>query len=309
VIPFDAAGFLNTMVDTMQAHSVNRHVIDWTSFRSTVLSAAAGATSITATYPAVSTALGLLGDHHSVFQGPTGSFVVQNPQGRSCASPPYPLFPTLPATIGFVRLSYCGLGCDSLTYATSIQDQIRSADSDTLAGWIVDLRAGVGSFYAAVAGLGPILGEGTAGYFIDADQQAQPWGYVGGRMTVNGFTQIQVASPYSVRRAGAPIAVLIGGVVASAGEATLVSFIGRPNTRTFGAEPTCGNSSGNSTYPMGGGYSLVLTTAIDADRQMHVYGGPIAPDELVPDPFQVFDRAAAWVLGAPASGATPRQRD
>jgi hypothetical protein len=296
------------MVNVMQANSVNKRRIDWTTFRSTVLATGAGATTIPSAYPAIRVALGLLGDHHSVFYGPGGAVVVQNPQGRTCAYEPYLATPTLPTTVGFVRLSYCGLGCNTQTNATFIENQIRSADSTAVAGWIVDLRGGTGAFYSAVAGLGPILGEGVAGYFIDGDEQAIPWGYFGGRMTVNGFTQLQIASPYRVHRADAPVAVLINGRVASAGEATLISFIGRPNTRTFGIEPTCGNSSGNSIYQMGGGYSLGLTTSLDADRLMRVYGDQIPPDEFVADSFEIFDRAAEWVIRTAAGSAVPHAR-
>ena len=51
------------MVDVMQANSVNRLRLDWTSFRSTVQAAAGSAQTIPETYGAVSVALGLLDDH------------------------------------------------------------------------------------------------------------------------------------------------------------------------------------------------------------------------------------------------------
>ena len=49
-----------------------------------------------------------------------------------------------------------------------IQDQIKIMDHPYNIGWIVDLRGnGGGNMWPMLAGIGPILGEGIAGYFID----------------------------------------------------------------------------------------------------------------------------------------------
>jgi len=98
------------------------------------------------------------------------------------------------------------------------------------------------------------------------------------------------------------VAVLFDNLTASAGEATAVSFLGRPNTRSFGAA-TCGLSSGNRGYGLVGGATLALTVAVDADRLMRKYGGQIVPDESIADPNQVVTRAIEWLQGlAPAQG-------
>src|SRR5258705_8755540 len=68
-----ARAYLDAMVDVMQANSVNRLRLDWTSFRSTVQAAAGSAQTIPETYAPGSVALGLLDDHHSFYQRANGA--------------------------------------------------------------------------------------------------------------------------------------------------------------------------------------------------------------------------------------------
>src|SRR6266508_3670577 len=65
-----AENYLNEVVNLMQSNSINRSRIDWTDFRAQVNQRAQGAQTIADTYPAISVALGLLGDHHSFFVTP-----------------------------------------------------------------------------------------------------------------------------------------------------------------------------------------------------------------------------------------------
>ena len=67
-----AQAYLNELIALMETHSVNRLKIDWNNFRTGVMSAAGGAQSVAATFPAIQTALTLLGDSHSFYQPLTG---------------------------------------------------------------------------------------------------------------------------------------------------------------------------------------------------------------------------------------------
>lgn len=88
-----------------------------------------------------------------------------------------------------------------------------------------------------------------------------------------------------LNRTDAPVAVLCSGVTSSSGEATLLAFLGRPRTQTFGMPTGC------------------LTTS--ADRLGRVYEGGVTPDEHVAITWEsvgeVSDpgvrRAAAWLEG------------
>ena len=73
------------------------------------------------------------------------------------------------------------------------------------------------------------------------------------------------------------VAVLIDQGTASSGEGIAVAFLGRKETRFFGA-PSAGLSGSNSSIPLSDGAALVLNNAIDIDRDGHKYPDGITPD-------------------------------
>lgn len=87
--------------------------------------------------------------------------------------------------------------------------------------------------------------------------------------------------------------MLTDNAIASSGEAFVISFRERPDSRSFG-DRTCGKSTANAPYAMGDGATLNITEAVMADRTRARYGYAIAPDETVPAD-QVVERAVAWL--------------
>jgi carboxyl-terminal processing protease len=79
-----------------------------------------------------------------------------------------------------------------------------------------------------VAGVGPVLGEGVIGYFIDPTGVENAWEYRDGASWDNGVAQQRVDAPYRLRRDRPRVAVLTDGGVASSGEATVIAFRGAP---------------------------------------------------------------------------------
>ena len=158
-----AAAYLSRILDTMQANSINRYRIDWAAFRQTVTQSAPNPTAIPDTHPAISTALSLLDDHHSLFVRPDGSHI-SNPNRLPCSDPDVAT-PSVPSDIGYVRVgSFSGSGLTPVEFAVDVQRRIAAADKAGLSGWIVDLRGnGGGSMWPMVAGLGPILGRRDVG--------------------------------------------------------------------------------------------------------------------------------------------------
>ena len=65
--------------------------------------------------------------------------------------------------------------------------------------------------------------------------------------------------------------MLTDGGIASSGEATVIAFRGRPNSRSFGM-PTCGLSTAIENYAMSDGACLNLTMSVMADRARTSYG-------------------------------------
>ena len=152
-----------------------------------------------------------------------------------------------------------------MTFADAIQRRIAALDHDDLAGWIVDLRGnGGGNMWPMIAGVGPIVGEGILGYFVDPVGVESVWEYPTGASFLDGAQYARVTTPYILRRQNPRVAVLTNNGVASSGEAVAIAFRQRPNTRSFGTA-TCGLSTSNRGYPLSDGAVLYLTTSVMAD--------------------------------------------
>ena len=87
--------------------------------------------------------------------------------------------------------------------------------------------------------------------------------------------------------------MLFNRACGSSGEAIIVAFEERPNTRSFG-EPSCGVSTANSNFDLGDDYTLWLTVSTFADRAENSYGGRIPPDVAVTNPDLIWDGVAEW---------------
>jgi C-terminal processing protease CtpA/Prc len=220
----------------------------------------------------------------------TGTCVIQDPTP-----------PALPASVGYVRVRIFLEG-DTLAQATAIQDAIRAADRDDLEGWIVDLRnSRGGNMWPALAGIGPVLGTGTAGHFVGIGS-VTPWGYEDGRAWLGSATMVALAGPYELRRPMPRVAVLTDIGVSSSGEAIAIAFRGRPNTRSFGAA-TCGLSTAVAQFPLTNGARVGVVTSLMADRRQATYGNEVIPDEVIGGADEVVARAVAWLV----TGADPLQ--
>jgi carboxyl-terminal processing protease len=294
----EAGAYLERVLDIMQTNSINRLKIDWPSFRSRVIEAAGPAQSTGATYPAIRVAIEMLGDGHTFLVTPHGHTIWVST--RSCSALPVST-PTLPEDVGYIRVrAFSGSAAQATAFADSIQGAIRASDRDDLAGWIVDLRGnGGGNMWPMVAGLGPIVGEGVLGHFIDPEGATSVWEYLDGASRIDGAAIQRVTTPYRLRRERPRVAVLIDNHVGSSGEATAITFKQRPDTRFFGT-PTCGLSTANRGYMLSDGATLFLTVSVMADRERTPYGDQVMPDETITDPAQLVQRALAWLRSGDA---------
>lgn len=183
------------------------------------------------------------------------------------------------------------------------RNAVAKADTTETCGWVVDLRStNGGNMWPMLAVVGPILGDGKVGAFVDADGNESVWSikhgspYADGQLVGWGDGRPLPRSPQAV-------AVLTGRQTASAGEAVTVAFRGRPDTRFFG-EQTNGVPTGNRPYRLSDGAVLLLTEAKDVDRTDRAYDAPMPPDaEVVKDPRpaarnrdEVLQAAQSWLL-------------
>ena len=287
--------YLNQVLDIMEKNSINKHQIKWDYFRTEVFNTVPGAQTISGTYPSISRALTLLGDNHSSFRTPNGSTV----RGNSSVVIQLENIdnPTIPNDIGYVKVtSFSGSADNALaiTFAKQIQNQIKQQDLPELKGWIVDLRNNTGgNMWPMLVGIGPILGEGTAGYFIDADGNAIEWGFQNGASMYYGYQVTQLSNSYNLLMPDPKVAVLLNSAVASSGEAIAVSFIGRKNTKSFGSA-TAGLSTSNQSFSLSDNATLNLTTASFADRNKNTYGSIINPD-VTSSKETIINDAITWI--------------
>ncbi|MGH2588694.1 MAG: S41 family peptidase [Dehalococcoidia bacterium] len=192
--------------------------------------------------------------------------------------------------------------------AAEIQRLIREVDQSPACGWVVDLRRNTGgNMWPMLAGIGPVLGEGEAGAFVDGKSERYVWAYRGGQALLAGRTMAGTTErTYTLLRPEPPVAVLTSGITASSGEAIVVAFRGRPATRSFG-EPTTGVPTGNAFRPLPDGAVINVTGVLDADRSGQTYDDRIPPDEVVPIDWTAFATesdpvlraATAWLLAQP----------
>ncbi len=245
-------------------------------------------------YPAIRTALTMLGDGHNQYIPVSGRTIFV--RTRTCSTPTKTP-PALPPNFGYVKVgSFNQGGTAALAFADGIHATIRAADRNDLVGWIIDLRGnGGGNMWPMIAGLGPLIGEsGIIGYFIDPFGVADAWEYHDGASWLSGKVIQSVSTAYHLQRPRPRVTVLQNTTISSAGEATLITFRQRPNTRSFGAA-SWGFSTANLSFPMTDGGLLILTVSTMADRNKTLCGDRIAPDEEIADTAQVVPRAVQWL--------------
>ena len=150
-----------------------------------------------------------------------------------------------------------------------------------------------GNMWPMLVGVGPVLGEDTLGYLIDANQTKTAWRYEKGKALLNGDTQAETAHYYTLKAANPVVAVLTDTLTASSGEAVAVAFKARKHTKSFGAG-TCGVSTSRNRFYLSDGSVLLLTTAVFADRRLVRYGHSLAPNEPLKS-TEVVPRAIRWI--------------
>ena len=304
----EASAYLEEALDIMQNKGINRLQLDWEAVRAEAFRRAQHAQTPADTYSAIRYALREAGGQHSSFRTPDSAAQVQQ---ATVSDSPAPRGKLLLGKFGFIAIE----GFESVMpeeqakYATTVQQLIRDLDAQDPCGWIIDLREDTGgSTWPMLAGLGPILGEGKAGAFVDPDGYEEDWSYQDGQALLGDEVVVKVNGPaYELKAASPPVAVLTGAYTASAGEAIVVAFRGRPHTRSFGLY-TFGNSTANEVFLLSDGAWIALTTAVYADRTGQTYGDRIYPDELVDEARKftfimeeaIPQPAIDWLMSQPA---------
>ena len=274
-----AQSYLSEVLNIMESNSIFSSTIDWAFLKNEVFKTVATAQTINDTYPGIRKALTLLGDNHSHYITPSGGIIYVF-DGPSVSTEDIAI-PVIPEDVGYVKVSsFAGQSNDAsaIAFANQIQNQIERQDHVELKGWIVDLRNNSGgNMWPMLAGIGPILGEGVAGYFIFPSGSEISWAFQNGASEYAGYPVTKLEKSYKLLVPNPKVGVLLNSGVASSGEAIAISFIGRDNTKSFGSA-TRGLSTANTTFVLSDNAILNLTTAYMADRNRKIYGVPVYPD-------------------------------
>jgi len=283
----EAREYLEYALRLMEGEALNRREVDWTAVRAAAYQEAAGALHPRDTYRAISGALAALEDNHSRFVPPISELPEEVQLMLASRPQAEPEARRLEERVGYVAVpGFSGQGAEA--FAGRILDLIFEVDGPDVCGWIVDVRGNTGgNMWPMLHGLSPILGEGVPGYFVTRDGEWTAWrverDLVAGRELAGG----QVA-----------VAVLQGGETVSSGEAVVVAFRRRGETKSFG-QSTSGLSTANRTISMPDGATLLLTVSEYADRDRNVYGAAVDPDEYIEEEApeeQLLEAAKVWLL-------------
>ena len=264
----------------MMKNSINKDSIDWVTFRSDVMKRGKDAKNIRETYPAIQFTLKQLGDHHSRFwePGELGKRLSEDqtmPEIRS---------EWIIGNIGYIQIpGFMGIDSRARKFAQQIQDKIKELDKNNIQFWIVDLTCNNGgTVMPMLLGIGPLLGEGVAGFLVNPKNIYSKWAYSNGIAVYDDSKyQMRLANPYRLKNKIKKLAVIIGRKTASGGEAIAVSFKGTKNSCFIG-QLTSGSSTGTFVCKLSDGAVILFANSKFADRNKHIYGIPIQPDILVP---------------------------
>ncbi|MEU0171635.1 S41 family peptidase [Streptomyces iakyrus] len=298
----EARSYLSTALDLMEDNALRRDDVEWDDIRRAAFTEAGNAHRPVDTYQVIKVALSKLGDGHSGFidskraKELQGDEQIRNPvEGRALAG----------------RMGYLSLpgvqGSEKVyqQYVREGRNAVAKANRPNACGWVIDLRRNRGgNMWPMLAVVGPILGDGDVGAFVDADGKRTVWSIEKGSPRLDGESTGWGTSP-PVGGGSAPAAVLTSRSTASSGEAVTVAFRGRPNARSFG-EDTTGVPTGNAQHRLSDGAILNLTEVKDADRTGRAYDSPIPPDQPVVDNLgrggskdPVLDAATQWLSEQP----------
>ncbi len=190
--------------------------------------------------------------------------------------------PTTPSGFGYLEVpGIVGDSAAQQNFARQMHDVIRVAEGEGRCGWIVDLRENRGGYmFPMLVGVGPLVGDGMLAGKVDAKGVVERWEYSAGAVTSNGRLVFSTPDPYipGPALAGRPVAVLVSNLTASAAEATTLAFVGRPNTRIFG-QNTVGLTHFTVMRALPDTSLVIVTNAIDIDRQGRRYDGPLTVDQ------------------------------
>jgi carboxyl-terminal processing protease len=282
--------YLEEAIKIIENNSIRRDSVDFQRIKYDAYAKLENAHSIRECYPIITFILDQLRDNHSFLMEKqfvdrwASTSKTDNTQSVSFSGR------VINNDVGYIKVKDFSSGDSTAMseFSNNLQNLIKTLDGQHIRGWIVDIRENTGgNCWPMLTGLGPLIGDGICGYFINANQKKSAWYYKDGVAGVNSVGICKVSNPaYKLKNQNQPIAVLTGPHTASSGEIVAIAFRGKNNTKSFG-QSTAGLSTGNGNFRLSDGSMIFLTSSIDADRRENAYGGRVKPDYYIP--FEYYE--------------------
>lgn len=289
----DVKTYLRQLVDRLREFRPGDDV-DWGQVESKTLAAAGGAGTIADAYPAIRVALTEIHDPWSMYRSATGQVI--GPAAPTCTRSKTST-PSVPADVGYLKVAPIpnrGIRFEREA-AVAMRTALKSGDDAGAAHWIVDLRGHfMGALPAAVIGLSPLMGDGTA-FRMQYANSVVPFDAGSTSIKANGEEVQMDIGKYRLSSRKRRVAVLVDGATAGVGELLAIAFMARGDARVFGT-PTCGIPPLRLVpQKLKDGAQFTLSAFRVQDRDGKLYRGPIEPHERIEDETELFSRALSWV--------------
>lgn len=278
--------YVESVLRVADQKAIHRNSPDYTPARRAALDAAENAQSYEDIYGPLDAALKAAGGKHSGISSPH-----QLAESEEKSPAQSPSVNTQDSIVTVTVPALDGFSGDGPAYAETLARGLDDELHAGACGVIVDLRGNTGGDMGPMlAGLSPILADGTAMEFYGGEDNISRVTVSGGSVTGGGSpTEVTGISKHNV-----PVALLTDNLTASSAEAVLVSFAGLDNAQSFGT-PTAGYASANQAFEMPDGAVVRITTLQYRDRTGHVYEeAPITPDV---ETAEAEKEARAWLNG------------
>lgn len=246
-------------------------------------------------FPAFQTILDDLGDHHSFFwynntkyssrYGQLDASQIRKPLMDALENGHATLTVDVIDSVGYIRIPPNNSPDDfneMQKSAQEIQDSICTIYSNSIKGWIIDLRLNTGgNMYPMIAGIQSFLKPGTFASTVDRNDSLKDWA-VDRKAIYEGNKKITELKENCLPvLSSAKTVVLISQVTGSSGEITALAFINRPNTYFIG-EKTAGFMTSNELFRLPFNTFLLLTSAYETDSNGKIISF-IQPDKEMVD--------------------------
>lgn len=316
----ESVAYLQETLWYLERYSIRSEKVDWPKIRHESFEMIEGVQTSKDTYWAIHHAIVELGDKHTQLLLP--DWRSEPVDTSNLSSDRRLVLDTLipdgrltKSNVGYIMMPrFDGVGSGSIfflqtaekkAYVDRVRDLLHEIDEHHPCGWIIDLRRNPGgNVWPMLDALAPLIGEGRV-FSMEMPQfgrRSDTW-IIAGRASSGapmfGGLGLIGPSPLKINSSNAPVAILIGPFTASSGEALLVSFLGRPNTRTFG-QPTYGAPTATQGVSLPDGAELIIGIGRDVDRTGQTYEDKIEPDEQVTgmdndDESAAIVAASRWV--------------